>query len=342
MIRLTADMVIGNYGFNFVNEIEITSTWDELTDRAVITVPRKLRVKKDGLFSDAITSGADALWKRNDPVTIAAGYNFNNPTLFTGYLTKITPKLPLQFEAEDRMFKLKQTVITKAVAKEISATSAITLTRILDLTVPSALRTELNFTVRNEDIQFGKFTLTGAVTVAELLNYFRKRFGLSCFFQDNVLSVGFAYNISSIGQVNPETLPEFKFQTNIIDDSNLDYIRDDDVKLKVVAISLKPDNTRTQIEAGDVDGELRTLHFFNVNDTTLQKLATEALEKLKYEGFRGSFTTFLQPTVKHGQAVKMVDPQIPDRNGIYLVKQVVSRIGMGGGRQEITLDRKIQ
>ncbi len=335
-------MTIGNYLFDFVNNIEIISTWEELTDRVTITVPRKLRVKKDGLFSDAITSGPDAIWKRNDPVRIAAGYDLNHAELFTGFLTKISPKLPLQFQAEDRMFKLKQTVITKAVAKTISSTGNITLTRILELTIPQALRTELNFTVRNEDIQFGKFTLTQSVTVAELLDYFRKRFGLSCFFQDAVLSVGFAYNITSIGELDPTTLAEFKFQTNIIDDSNLDYIRDDDVKLKVIAISIKPDNTRTQIEVGDPEGELRTIYFYDVNTVTLTKLANEALEKLKYEGFRGSFTTFLQPTVKHGQAVKMTDPQIPDRNGIYLVKQVVSTIGVDGGRQEITLDRKIQ
>lgn len=78
-----------------------------------------------------------------------------------------------------------------------------------------------------------------------------------------------------------------------------------------------------------------------MSDADLLKLATEALEKLKYEGFRGSFTTFLQPMVRHGMAVKLIDPLIPDRNGVYLVRQVITRFGMEGGRQEITLDRKI-
>lgn len=334
-------MAIGDYSFNFVNNIEIVSTWEQLTDRATVIIPRKLRLKKDGSFTDAITAGRDALWKRNDQITISAGYDYNNNTLFKGYLTKITPKFPLQFEAEDRMFKLKQTVITKEIANSVNAAGSITLTQLLSLTIPQSLRTELNFSITNEDIQFGKFTLTRSVTVAELLNYFRTRFGLSCFFQDDVLSVGFAYNISAVSQVSTDNLPEFKFQTNIIDDSQLDYIRDDDVKIKVIAISIKPDNTRKEIEVGDPDGDIRTLHFYNVDDNTLTSLTNEAIEKLKYEGFRGSFTTFLQPTVKHGQAVKMIDPLIPDRNGVYLVKQVITTIGMDGGRQEITLDRKI-
>lgn len=334
-------MTIGDYDFDFVNEIQIVSTWDELTDRAYITVPRKLRVKKDGLFADAITAGDSALWKRNDPVRIDAGYDLNHANLFTGYITRVSPKLPLQFECEDRMYKLKQTIVGKTAANTINAYGSITLSQLLSITIPQSLRDELSFSVRNEDITFGKFTLTKAVTIAELLDYFRKRFGLSCFFQDDVLSVGFAYNITSVSQVSTDELSEFRFQHNIIDDSMLDYVRDDDVRIKINAISVKPDNTRISVEVGDEDGELRTLHFYNLSETDLRKLANESLQKLKYEGFRGSFTTFLQPTVKHGQAVKLTDPLIPDRNGVYLVKQVVTTIGMNGGRQEITLDRKI-
>lgn len=334
-------MTIGDIAFKYVNEIEIISTWEALTDVATIKVPRKLILKKDGVSTDVLTVGDDALWKRNDPVSIAAGYDFNHNTLFNGYLTRISPKQPLEFQAEDRMFKLKQTVISKTTANTVNNISDISLSRLLELTIPQSLRDELDFTVRAEDISFGKFKLTQSVTVAQLLNYFRSRFGLACFFQDSILSVGFAYQIGTVAEVPTDELTQFTFQHNIIDDSTLDYIRDDDVKLKIVATRLMPDNTRVSIEVGDPDGDIRTLYFYNVNQATLTALANEALERLKYEGFRGSFTTFLQPTVKHGQAIKLVDPLIPDRNGVYLVRQVVTRIGMDGGRQEITLDRKI-
>jgi len=79
-----------------------------------------------------------------------------------------------------------------------------------------------------------------------------------------------------------------------------------------------------------------------VNVAELSNLANEALSKLKYEGFRGSFTTFLEPQVKHGDVIAIQDDVIPDRNGKYLVRKVVTKFGVDiGGRQIITLDRKV-
>jgi hypothetical protein len=321
-------MQIGDYNFPFTNEVEIISTWDQLTDTATIRVPRKIRVKKNGEYSASITAGDSGLWRRNDPVKIYAGYNDNNDLRFQGVLTRIVPKLPLEFHCEDSMFTLKQKTVSK-----YSVTST-TVKALLAAILPSDIEYEA------EDITLGKFQIERA-TIVEVLDYLRRRFGLSCYFQDNVLHVGFAYRISSINDIATGELLEFEFQKNIIDDSRLDYMREDDVRLKVIAISIKPDNTRKEIEVGDTDGDIRTLHFYDVSDADLTKLANEALGKLKYEGFRGSFTTFLQPMVKHGQAVKLIDPLIPDRNGVYLVREVVTRFGMDGGRQEITLDRKI-
>jgi hypothetical protein len=321
-------MDIGNYLFDFNNEVEIISSWENLTDTATIKVPRKIRVKKDGLFTNAITAGNSALWKRNDPVKIYAGYDGDNLLVFEGVLTKISPKLPLEFSCEDYMRLLKQITVKKF---SVQSTS---LKNLIGSIVPKTIVFE------TEDITLGKFKIENA-TIAEVLDYLKRKFGLTSTFQNGKLYVGFAYRFSSINDIATSDLLEFEFQRNIIDDSNLDYIRDDDVRLKVVAINLFKNNTRKQIEVGDPDGELRTLHFYELSDKDLKTLANEALQKLKYEGFRGSFTTFLQPQVKHGQAVKLIDPMIPDRNGVYLVKQVITRFGMNGGRQEITVDRKI-
>jgi hypothetical protein len=328
MIRLSTSMQIGDYNFDFVNDIEITSTWEELTDRATIKVPRRLRLKKDGQYTNAFTAGASGLWRRGDAVKIFGGYDDNNDLRFDGVLTRISPKLPLEFSCEDAMFSLKQKTVSKY------SVPSTTVKALLQNILPDGI------TFDAEDITLGKFKIEKA-TVAEVLDYLRRKFGLACYFQNGVLHVGFAYKVSSINDIATDELVEFEFQRNIIDDSNLDYIRDDDVRLKVTAICIRPNNTRKEIEVGDPDGDIRTLHFYNVSDADLTKLANEALERLKYEGFRGSFTTFLQPMVQHGQAVRMIDPLIPDRNGVYLVRQVVTSIGMGGGRQEITLDRKI-
>ena len=72
-----------------------------------------------------------------------------------------------------------------------------------------------------------------------------------------------------------------------------------------------------------------------------QKIADERIARMKFDGYRGSFTSFLLPRVQHGDAVKLTNPTIPEREGVYLVKQVITTYGVNGGRQEIFLDAKI-
>jgi hypothetical protein len=335
-------MDIGDYSFDFVNEIEITSTWENLTDRCTIKVPKKLRIKKNGLFTDSITSGENAPWKRNDPVRIEAGYDFVHDVRFEGVLTSITPKVPLQFMCEDKMFLLKQHTITKDVINTVNRDTSLTLKKLLQYVLPNDSITGLPYVLDVDDFEMPKFQIITPLTVVELFNYLKKNpFGFTFYFQDGKLHAGTAYKLSALAEVAATDIKEFEFQRNIIDDTNLDYMRDDDVKLRVKVINRTPQNVITEYLYGDPDGELRTIQVYNLSASEVNKIGNEALQKYKYEGFRGSFTTFLQPIVKHGQAVKLVDPLIPDRNGVYLVRQVVTRIGMYGGRQEITLDRKI-
>ncbi len=326
MLRLSSDITIGRASFDFVNYVEVVSSWENLTDTAKIVLPNNIRPKVDGEVSYEITAGDQSIWKRGDEVLINLGYDDNNAQIFKGRITGISPKKPLEFMCEDEMYTLKQQGVKYS-------TQSATLKSLMAAIVPAGI------SVVTEDITLGKFVVTNA-SVAEVLDYLRKKFGLSSYFlPTGELYVGFAYK--DVDKIVTSNLAEFEFQKNIIDDSNLNYTRDDDTRFKVTAINIKPDNTRKKIEVGDSLGEQRTLYFYDVSDSELTKLATESLQKLKYEGFVGSFLTFLQPTVRHGEAVQITDPLIPDRNGVYLVRKVVTTFGMDGGRQEITLDRKI-
>jgi|ADGO01.1.fsa_nt_gi hypothetical protein len=199
MIRLSTVMEIGNYTFPFTNDVEIISTWEELTDRAVIRVPRKIRLKKDGQFTNAITAGFNGLWKRGDTVKIFAGYDNNNDVRFEGFLTRISPKLPLEFHAEDGMFILKQKVISKY------SKPTIKVADLLKDILPAGIEFDA------EDITLGKFVIEKA-TVAEVLDYLRRKFGLACFFQNGILHAGFAYRASSISDIATGDLVQFQFQ----------------------------------------------------------------------------------------------------------------------------------
>ena len=66
------------------------------------------------------------------------------------------------------------------------------------------------------------------------------------------------------------------------------------------------------------------------------------LREYFYEGFRGSFTTFAIPHVKHGDVVKLVNPMMPEFDGSYMVKKVSPHGDTQNGfLQTIHLDYKI-
>jgi len=70
--------------FTFVNNVEIISTWDSLTDKCVITIPRKISYKDKDL-----TTGPNAVFKRGDKVTVELGYDDNYKLRFLGYIVSI-------------------------------------------------------------------------------------------------------------------------------------------------------------------------------------------------------------------------------------------------------------
>lgn len=334
MFILSSYISIGRFTFDYVNEVEITSSWENLTDTCKITFPKKIRwFGSNDKYSDIITSGENSLFKRLDNVVVNLGYDAILKERFRGQVLKIHTKKPLEFECEDQMFKLKQVTIKSYVK---GPKDKLTLRKLLTDTLP----TDVPFTCI--DLILNDFRIVDA-SVAEILDYLKRSFGLSSFFKNGTLSVGFAYNVDAI--TTGTRIPVFKFYDNIINGDDLDYIRDDDVSIKIHAVSITSSRSpvsKIERDYGDLSGETRTLHFYNVTEPQLAKLANEALSKLKYTGFRGSFETFLEPLVQHGDLVRLIDPQIPDRNGNYLVRSVVTKFGVDtGGRQIITLDRKV-
>src|SRR5690606_38149178 len=117
------------------------------------------------------------------------------------------------------------------------------------------------------------------------LQQIKDSYNLTVYFRNKELYAGLAYG-QQFGEVN------YSLTHNVID-HDLTYRNEEDVLLKVKAVGIKRDNTKTDVEVGDVDGDLRTLHFYEVESTAeLKRLAQEELQKLKYTGFEGSLNTF--------------------------------------------------
>lgn len=347
--------------FDFVHEVEVSSSWANLTDTARVIFPKNLyfldennqQVTLEG--KSIIGTKTDPVLLRGDKIKVELGYiyldEFNIETtelntVFEGYIAKVNPKIPLELECEDNMYKLKQISVPNKVWKGYTLQALMKeLLKGTDFTVNVEAKTNIG------DIR------TNNQTVAQVLLDLQK-YGLESYFRGNELRCsGLAYNYTDSSDVT------FKFTHNIIED-DLEYRRKDDVNIGIKAYSIKDEELGETRQDGTTkkrkkrlevfvtkdgkvsetgfDGEKRTLYFWNAaSEDELVTLATEQRKKLHYEGFYGSFLTFGMPFVRHGDNVKIIDPVLPERNGIYKAKGVTYTFGMEGYRQKVQLDIKI-
>jgi hypothetical protein len=236
--------------------------------------------------------------------------------------------------------------------------------------VNSFTSTTLATTTTRKGINMGNFRILNE-TVAQVLARIRKDYHFESYFRGTELRCGSLVYIESEAQTQT-----FQFQQNIIGDE-LEYQRKDDVTLSAIAYSVNKNSFTTTTKDGhaktkrerlealviykngnfissvksagqkadfapNTEGERRTLYFWNVTDPVqLVNLAVAELQKYYYSGFKGKFTTFGLPFVRQGDNVKILDPVLPERNGLYKVKSVKYKMGINGIRQEVELDYQI-
>lgn len=298
---------------SFVNNISIKSTWKEFVDTCEIKFPKK--ITKDG---SPIVVGLNSIFTRGDKIKIELGYFPNLETYFSGYISKIETGSPLTLKCENEMFILKQTTLTKSY-KSIN----------LNILIPEIVS---DFKTDVVDAELGSLRLT-KVTPLQVLEEIKKTYSIESFFKDSVLYSGLAY-IPKLTKVFNIT-----FEKNIIDHS-LEWQNEDEIKIKLKAISMKPDNSKIEIEVGDADGETRTGHWYNLNEKQLKDIATREISKFRFTGFRGGFVTFGNHKISHGDVINLRSNKFPEQNGYYFVDGVQTEFGMNGFRQNVELGRK--
>lgn len=302
------------YEFDFCNKIEVKSSFDTYTDTAKVVLPRKLSFKGKNLFT-----GSSAIFKRGDQINIQAGYFPDLKTIFDGFISYVGGSLPVELECEDAMFILKKTPIETYVKKQVS------LKQLLTDILPSSIE------FKALDVELGSFRFSH-VTVTQILNKLKEEYGFYSYFVNGILNVGFP---SDASDTNTE---EFEFERTIINDSSLKYQTKEELFIKVVAISMQSDNSKKKVTVGDADGSIRTFHIYNASVKALKEFANLKLDAVKYTGYIGSFTTFGEPFIRHGDAAKLISNKLPERDGNYQVSEVTRTFGMDGYRQDIGLN----
>lgn len=337
--------------FNFVNEASTEESWENLTDYFKLVFPRNINRNGENIFS-----GENALLKRGDEIEVSLGYYPNLERVFKGHIVDISSKLPLEIKCQDDMYLLKNTniifptrreVITSSVSKTGRTTrlkkprtivDTYSLDDLLDSILPEYIQYECL------DMQLAKRAYTN-VSVSRILEDLRSTYGLYSYFRENeqgeqVLHVGFASDAST------GVTHTFEFEKNIIDDSNLEYQQAEDISYKVILKVINENNEVTEYTYGDTDGSQRTVHVYSsttnpISREVLDKMGNDWVSKYKYTGYKGSFTAFGEPVVRHGDIVKLTSRKLPERDGNYLVKGVKRSFGVNGYRQEIFVDAKV-
>jgi len=315
-MKLTCNIKIGKYAFTHVVELTVNTSIDQLTDTCTIELPSKLSWK-----GKTIALGTDGLIKTGDRVIVKIGYDNGLQTVFKGYLKHIKPGVRVKLTCENEMYNLKQNPITKSY-------KSTDLASLLQDILPSST------TIKPVNMELGQILINN-MTPAKVLEQLQTDFGIFSYFKDETLYSGFAY------WPDDAATHILKFKHNIIDDSSVEFIREEDVKIKVKAVSIQKNNTKIEKEYGDPDGDLRTLHFYDVPLASLESVAQEEIKKLKYTGLKGSLMIFGEPYVIKGDVVAISDPDYPEKDGSYLVKSVEYRFGTRGYRQKIELGPKV-
>lgn len=323
--------------FDFATDVETVEDVENFTQTATIVFPRKIVFKGQNLFT-----GTNAIFRRGDKVKVEIGYfkEKNTPLeglkeLYNGYISYVNGSLPVTIECEDEMFVLKNTKCTypkkvglitvgkhgKKLKKPKVISAAISLNDLLGNILPD------DIVYKCLDVNLGSFRCSNA-SVSQILEKLKSEYGLYSRFVGGVLMVGFASDSSDT------KTQEFIFERTIIDETQLQYQLKEDLSVKVVAISMQPNNTKKEITVGDTDGAQRTYYTYNATDEGLKKFANLKLDRVRYSGYVGSFTTFGEPMVRAGDIAQLTSRKLPERNGFYDIISVRRKFSVKDGYKQ--------
>ena len=317
MYYFNARVTIGPYVWPTLSEFEGTSTWKSIGDQATLKLAG-LRSKLEKVISTGMKA------------KVEMGYDGQYFTEFDGYVAEIMPNVPFTVRLEDAAYQLKRQTVTKS-------WKHVTLKQVLEYLYDGPL------SISVPDVDLSPFRLD-RVSKYKALEKIKEEFGLTIYFRGTTLFAGLAYTDKQAKDVVLYRLTGNQVRQlppNIVA-SDLTYKQREDVRVGVRAISILRNNKRVEAKVGDADGDQLTMHFYNItSESALKKLASEKMDLLKFEGYRGTLTAFGIPRVEHGMAAQLRDVLYPEREMKVFVDEVKTTVSKSGGfRRAVTLGRK--
>lgn len=321
---ITIETTLGVIELQNVNRVVIEKSLKGSTDTAKIMIAKNLLVKGADFAKKPISE----ILKSGDKVKVELGYNGQLNTRFVGYVSRVTPQVPLVIECEDEMWQMKR----KAVSAK--AFKGGTLKQVIDYIAP-----DLKTDVLDTDLG-GRFLIASdEPTAMAVLKKIEQVYGIkSTFILDGdtpVLVVGKQY----LNTINTDEI-KYKLNQNVIS-NDLELVRAEDVKVKVSVVSRQSDGKVLKNEfVGDENGSLKKLVIPNLSQAQVEAYAKRIYNESKVDRFDGSIKTFGWPEANIGQVASVDTDEYEIAQTSNYIDTVEIEFGVDGYRQKIELGEK--
>lgn len=312
------------FWFYHVNSVEVKKTIDSLDTTCVVRIPATSKWRSvDGEVSNV--QNVDKIHV-GDRIDIYLGMDKEHlKPEFSGYIRNIDVSQQMTLECIGYEYELTKSLKTRTFAK----------TNLRELMQYIISDTSITFHGDLPTVEMTNYVIPADINKREALQQVKERYGLTIYLSDNELYAGLDF-------VPRKGTAKYSIGINTIGTNELKHSTQDR-KIKIKAVFVKKDNTKTEIEIGDNDGEQRTVFFYDSGNTADLRTRAEAiLEKMRHsDGYRGRLTTFLLPYACPAMVAEIKDIHNPSRKGRYEIRTVTTRFSTSGGRRIIELGNQL-
>ncbi|RWX00911.1 hypothetical protein [Flavobacterium cerinum] len=295
-------------------ECEIDCSVDNLADVATIVLP-------EAFMNEVILKDIESKIGRGSEVIIRLGYDGNLETEFTGYVQDIrTNDSTLKILCEDALYLFRKTV--KDVVMKPTSIKKIAQSLVSQI--------DASFTVSCDyDINYEKFTIHQA-TAYDVLKKLQEETKANIYFDT-------AKKVLHIHPPYIEKGGETKYNLHLnVEQSSLEYKRAVDKKIEITVESTDLNGKVTSVTTGATGGDKTTLKVGPMSKADMLKIAESALKKNSFDGYAGSFDTWLIPVVRPTYTAEIEDYDYEYKTGRYYVVSVKTAFSPSGGIRTVT------
>lgn len=312
-----------------VTDVKIKRSIYSFVDTATITLPTSARLKTNTKDVPQSVSTAGS-FQEGDKVEIWLGYDSddNLHREFSGFVKSVNAATPCVIECEGYSWQLRR--------KNVPWSTEDDKTKLKDLLAKLVEGTDITLSKSIPDVPVHQIC-EGDISGTEALDWIKKNLYLTVYFSESELYAGLAY----IEQPD-KAHTKYRIGWNLVKDDQLKFKKAQDVKVLVKAVSFNNRNEAIVGQAGDSSGAIRTIHVRNItSEAELKKVAEAEAGKLRYDGYEGKITGFLEPFALPGYRVILQDPNYSEREGTYLIESTEVKFGTSGGRRICEIGKKI-